>query len=948
MRIEQGITLLDGKSGSGKSTICEAIYFVLYGGKKHKNIGMKGESKNKKTYVILTYVSPDKNYSIRRERPTERVTVELLINEEIITLTGKEADNWISSEYGTEEAWVSSSYLAQEKDHFFIREMNSLKRELLRQITFGDMSVGITPEYFMNNLQPTLSDIKARLETTTVQINTREFIINDIISKTPDVTKYGYFSESTLKKAKKDIAQIELLKNKMNNDKFKKQRLDILNSNIQEYQNTIDIINIDELNHKLEEIKQIKQQNEIKNKLSSFDKDILLFNDTNEIKNNKKLYDKYIKNGLDINSSLEDTKKFLQDKKEYLDKYNEYLKIKEENSLIKLKNKMIEDQNNQKTEKYKSDLKKYEHYLSLKTQLKSFDEKVLTINIEDLFNSKRLFDLYILNGYDINTNLNEFLQFKNKIFNEYINQKNIEEENKNIKTKNKDNLDEYNQKIIIFKKLIKEKEDYELKLNELNNEEKKLTEYIFNIIDDEDDESCDYLIKTIEKCKLSEKELICPCCNHGIIFHNGKLIKGVSQEFRNNNKNLKELAIIELEKRKQRDEYLKKEDSFQFKEYETPKEPELPIILELKEIQKYSKKPLDVFDLPVFSYEQTQLLYKSYNFIKEYHEFQKQTITEEPIIPEYTHIEKVKNQHIIEKPSLHTFDIPIYSYSKILELYNSIDLIDVYNNWINNEFSNKEIDITEETNIITSIKNYHSIIDKINDRKNMIKELGEIDNCSDEDIEVLSKKISDLQAKIEIGKVAILYQEHRKNLDDLIEEQLQLVEDGKDTEDMIKFIDMIANSSIEDMIASINNSLEVITSDLFDNPINVVLSTTRELKNGNEKNDINIDIVYKGEKYLLNELSGGERKRISFALLVSLMLINDSPICIMDEVLPSMEEDLKEKSLEILSMYTKGRFIFHICHGITKGLHDHVKNIQDYLEEDEIDVDSNNNSDEED
>lgn len=931
IRLHPGINLINGKSGTGKSTICRAIYFVLYGGRKHKNIGGKGQPKTKRTYVSLTYVTPEKQFYIYRERPTERVRVEFVKDDLIYELEAKEADEWISTEFGTEESWISSSYLAQEKDHFFIRENNSEKKELIRQITFGDLSSDSSPEFFINTLSPEISSCKARLEKITAELNTRRFIINDIVEKTPDVMKYGYFSDAIIKKTKKEIQDLEAKRTRVQKHIQLKEQKRVYEGEIGVISLSLGEMNIDECNSRLAELDLIQVQNKIAKTLSSFDTRILTMS-ISDIEADKNLYNDYIRHKWKPGTSLE---AFLAKKKEQVDEYHEYLKQVEQQSVIEMRNKLIEDENEQLKKEYLSHLNEYKRYLELKERLQSFEPRVLSINSSDLFECKRIYEIYSKYGYTPSRNIHEFLKEQKDIYTDYLKQQDLERENRYIQMDNEKHLKEYSeynkrrdQSIVSFNEYSKQRQL-------LDDECSIIESFEFYEVDETDDMSCEYLTNIIQKCNLAKQQLMCPCCNHGLILHNGILIKGESSEIISKNLDLLKLAEEELVKRKARDAYVAKEENFNLEVPQILPQIEEPVLLSLTEIKQYSTKPLSTFDIPEFTHEFMNSLLHSHGLIKDYLEFEKITLTQEPHEPDFKAIIPLKKIHHVAEPKLFTFIIPTLSYEDVNILSLSIPLMSTYDEWKSNPYSLMSFDEEEYSMLIDKKKEYERESNRLNDRISMIQKLGIIDDVSESDISVLNSKISELRTKIEIGKVAIIYQEHCEYYEQLEEEQSELVKHVSDASDVVKFIQEIANSSIDDMILSINNSLEIICEELFDRPISVVLSSTKELKNGNEKNDINLEITYGGDVYDISELSGGEKKRVSLALLLSLMAINVSPICIMDEVLPSMESDLKILALNSMSKFAKDKFIIHICHDICIGHHDYVIDI---LEDGEVTV----------
>ena len=135
----------------------------------------------------------------------------------------------------------------------------------------------------------------------------------------------------------------------------------------------------------------------------------------------------------------------------------------------------------------------------------------------------------------------------------------------------------------------------------------------------------------------------------------------------------------------------------------------------------------------------------------------------------------------------------------------------------------------------------------------------------------------------------------------------------------------MSSEYIQEIIDEINYSLEQILEELFNKPIDVKIYSNRDLKNGNKKMEINLQVTYNGIEYGSTKfLSGGEQDRVSLALLLAFSKIKNSPIMILDEEIASLDPLLREKAVEIISKWTEGKIVIHICHEIVQGMHDHI------------------------
>jgi DNA repair exonuclease SbcCD ATPase subunit len=135
--------------------------------------------------------------------------------------------------------------------------------------------------------------------------------------------------------------------------------------------------------------------------------------------------------------------------------------------------------------------------------------------------------------------------------------------------------------------------------------------------------------------------------------------------------------------------------------------------------------------------------------------------------------------------------------------------------------------------------------------------------------------------------------------------------------------------TLQQTVDSINATLADLVSLLFDEPITVTLNTFKTLKNNRSKPNVNLSITYRGGEYdSLNQLSGGEGDRISFALTIALSKLNPCPLLLLDESMASLDANLKEICLHVLENNRQGgggeKTIFCINHEGTEGDYEEV------------------------
>lgn len=778
IRIQPGVTLLAGKSGIGKSTFPRSIHFVLFGGRSWCNIGNK-KSPSKKTYVRLSFVSPDDCFSIKRERPSESVTVELIIQGKSMTLVDESAQAWICSLFGTEESWLCSSYLIQDKPHFFIDKTNAEKKDLLHKMTFGDNTDEISPESLTSAINSGVISRKKKLDVISGELKSRNFLMNDIVKKVPDIYKYGAFTVEIIDRLKTELTLFIENKSKLeislHNDK---KRLET-ESELETLEANDSKIDINNLCNTLNELREIKKCLILKQKLESFDPACLEC-DLETIKKDDFLYNTYINHGWDQNTSIET---FIKLEKEKAEEYRRYLRLSKENESIRKENSRIKDTN---------------------------------------FAMKK--------SYDIQLSQNE--QRKKEIH--------AYKEKKETAFRLKSELDSTN--FILFE-------------------------------DDDVDASVLFLTNRIPRYELSSKELCCPHCTKGVIYENGKLQKGTlfSDEMRRQNAEKLSLAYDELEKRKLKERTLRK----------------------INEISQLSE-PQQIHDI------------------------------EEPNYINYKDEISFKN---VSESTLDIFRIPTFPFDVVRRLISSLPLVDTYRDFEGNSFKDRTDDISIIPKLETDIESYKKNKEKILFYKDLISKMAPINEDAEQLIVDIKVKISKMTKKIDVGRSVLVLMDHKNAIEELNESQTAIIDLIEKSNLLTKFVTSIANSSINEMIESINDSLEVICDELFEAPIKIEISTTKEQKDKKkaEKDMVNLSISYDGDTYdKPTEFSGGELRRISLALVLAFSKINTSPILILDEVLPAMGAGLEETALETIKEWSADKFVIHICHKVTEGFHDHV------------------------
>lgn len=150
IEIEEGsLTLLKGMSGSGKSTILQAIYWCLYGNIKGVD---KKTAPTSKLHVQIE-IGP---YKIYRHRRPNLFRVEVGSS----SYCDKVAQDIIDRTFGSRDVWTSCSYLIQgSKNHFFTLSPAE-KADFIRKLTFSDEE----PSLYISKVDLRLRDQISRLK----------------------------------------------------------------------------------------------------------------------------------------------------------------------------------------------------------------------------------------------------------------------------------------------------------------------------------------------------------------------------------------------------------------------------------------------------------------------------------------------------------------------------------------------------------------------------------------------------------------------------------------------------------------------------------------------------------------------------------------------------------------------------------------------------------------
>ena len=182
------IILLDGYSGSGKSTIVEALSFVLYGQDICKKVDNSYTLTKKKPTVKVSLEFPDGSYITRSKNPT------LLDG---LTPDGRHVDQqYINDKFGDPRVWGITTYLRQGGEYEFLTSVGGKEKlNILQKLDAPGYSNGELDTYssFLQKSDTLVKETKekvhsAELSLTSAKVKLDEYrkIHAEVLSACPE------------------------------------------------------------------------------------------------------------------------------------------------------------------------------------------------------------------------------------------------------------------------------------------------------------------------------------------------------------------------------------------------------------------------------------------------------------------------------------------------------------------------------------------------------------------------------------------------------------------------------------------------------------------------------------------------------------------------------------------------------------------------------------------
>ena len=233
------LNLLDGISGKGKTTVLEAILFVLYG--KARKVEKFGK---KKCSVTLN----KENIEIKRQKGPLLLT----LIQDGIKYVDSSAQQIIDEIYGDYEIFKNISYIKQGIKHMFFEGSNTEKIEFIRNISF----VGDESTKSKKLLKDKIKDTNEDVITLNSECKLLSKMYKTFLNKNKDINQVeDYDQKITYDDVKEKEDKLEELNISFVSAKVKENNITSLKKQINDLKNAInniDIIDDNDLEQKLE------------------------------------------------------------------------------------------------------------------------------------------------------------------------------------------------------------------------------------------------------------------------------------------------------------------------------------------------------------------------------------------------------------------------------------------------------------------------------------------------------------------------------------------------------------------------------------------------------------------------------------------------------------------------------------------------------------------------
>ena len=254
------LTLIAGRSGAGKSTIFQAVYWCLYANMRHVYPnGTKG-----KCEVTLEF----EDVIVNRKKNPEQVSIQ--IGNDIFD--GEQAQKMIEQRFGTKDLWSTTSYIQQNSRCGLLFGTNSEKLAIINELSFTNCD----PAEVQQKINNTLKEVQNNLLISQDLLNKDVQMFNSEHNVRPCNVEHILSSDTCLELTNEFQSlntEILTLNRKIHEVNLARSKLQMLTTELNRIRNEYEGINVEDTSHCQDQINSmeisIKNHNEYRSYIST-------------------------------------------------------------------------------------------------------------------------------------------------------------------------------------------------------------------------------------------------------------------------------------------------------------------------------------------------------------------------------------------------------------------------------------------------------------------------------------------------------------------------------------------------------------------------------------------------------------------------------------------------------------------------------------------------------
>jgi DNA repair exonuclease SbcCD ATPase subunit len=241
------------------------------------------------------------------------------------------------------------------------------------------------------------------------------------------------------------------------------------------------------------------------------------------------------------------------------------------------------------------------------------------------------------------------------------------------------------------------------------------------------------------------------------------------------------------------------------------------------------------------------------------------------------------------------------------------------------------LQLTDELNLIINNKNKLEEYMTLNTRlQETTKEIGISSQEVISQIEQNQRAYDDYSNQYSQATYMLNLLESKNELESLQKELINMTNKQANLNKMKGIILDVTNSALQDLVDNINNTTNNILDELFETGLSIELKLYKEMKGKQagtkSKPYVNLSVSQNGNLFDLSAMSGGEAARISLALTIALAVIHPTPFVMLDEVMASLDMNLRENCIDVIKKYliesNSSRCVIDVEHLFIEGYYD--------------------------